>query len=149
MKALVDDAALAEIKAFNEDLQLRLAQMPPVHTLPPEVVRQGRRDGKSVFPPLEFLPQARDMAIPTRNGEIRLRVLAPEREAAGVYLHIHGGGWVLGGCDEQDVRLWSLVEATGPVRRQRRVPPRAGASVSGGAGRLRGRCALAARAWPA
>ena len=83
-----------------------------MHTLPPEVVRQGRRDGKSVFPPLEFVPHARDMTIPTRNGEIRLRVLAPEGEAAGVYLHIHGGGWVLGECDEQDVRLWSLVEAT-------------------------------------
>ena len=85
MKAPVDDAALAESRAFNEDLRLRLAQMPPVHTLPPEVVRQGRRDGKSVFPPLEFVPQARDMTIPTRNGEIRLRVLAPEGEAAGVY----------------------------------------------------------------
>ena len=67
MKALVEDAALAESRAFNEDLRLRLAQMPPVHTLPPEVVRQGRRDGKSVFPPLEFVAQARDMTIPTRN----------------------------------------------------------------------------------
>lgn len=113
MKAVVDDAALAESRAFNEDLALRLAQMPSVHTVPPEVTRQANRDGRSVFPPPQFLPQARDMTIPTRNGEIRLRVLAPEGEAAGVYLHIHGGGWVLGECDEQDVRLWSLVEATG------------------------------------
>ncbi len=113
MKAFVDDAALVETRAFNEDLKLRLAQMPPVHTVPPELVRQGRREGRSVFPPLEFLPQARDIFVPTRGGEIRLRVLAPDGEAAGVYLHVHGGGWVLGECDEQDVRLWSLVEATG------------------------------------
>ena len=61
MKAVVDEAALAESRAFNDDLVLRLAQMPAVHTLPPEVTRQGRRDGKSIFPPLEFLPQARDL----------------------------------------------------------------------------------------
>ncbi len=42
-----------------------------------------------------------------------MRVLAPEDEATGVYLHLHGGGWVFGCCDEQDERLWALVEATG------------------------------------
>ena len=51
------------------------------------------------------------MTIPTRGGEIRLRVLAPDR-TVGAYLHIHGGGWVLGDCDEQDPRLWALAEAT-------------------------------------
>jgi acetyl esterase len=110
---VLDEAALAETRAFNEEVALRLSQMPPAHTLPPEVVRQARRDGKSIFPALEFLPQARDLVVPARSGELRLRVLAPEGEAAGVYLHSHGGGWVLGECDEQDGRLWALVEATG------------------------------------
>jgi acetyl esterase len=110
---VLDEAALAETRAFNEEIAFRLSQQPSVHTVPPEDARQARREGRSVFPPLEFLPQARDITVPTRHGEIRLRVLAPEGEAAGVYLHIHGGGWVLGECDEQDVRLWSLVEATG------------------------------------
>jgi acetyl esterase/lipase len=109
----VDEAALAETRAFNEEIARRLSELPPAHTLPPAVVRQARRDGKSIFPPLEFLPQARDVVVPARSGELRLRVLAPEGEAAGVYLHMHGGGWVLGQCDEQDVRLGSLAEATG------------------------------------
>jgi acetyl esterase len=51
--------------------------------------------------------------MPTRGGSIRIRVLAPEAEVVGVYLHLHGGGWVLGDCDEQDVRLLALAEATG------------------------------------
>jgi acetyl esterase/lipase len=110
---VLDEAALAETRAFNEEIAFSLSQLPPVHAVPPEVSRQARREGRSIFPPLEFLPQAQDIAVPTRNGELRLRVLAPEGEAAGIYLHIHGGGWVLGECDEQDVRLWSLVEATG------------------------------------
>jgi acetyl esterase len=109
----VDEAALAETRAFNQEVAHRLAQMPEAHTLPPEVVRQARRDGFSIFPPLEFLPQAKELMVPTRGGEIRLRILAPDAEATGIYLHIHGGGWVLGQCDEQDVRLWSLAEATG------------------------------------
>ena len=109
----VDDAVIAETRAFNEDIALRLAQMPEAHTLPPEVVRQARRDGNSIFPPLEFLPQAREITAPARSGEIRLRILAPAAEATGIYVHFHGGGWVLGECDEQDVRLASLAEATG------------------------------------
>ena len=113
MTAVLDEAALAETRAFNEDIAFRLSQQPSVHTVPPAVARQARREGRSVFPPLEFLPQAREITVPTRRCEIRLRVLAPEDEAVGIYLHIHGGGWVLGECDEQDVRLWSLVEATG------------------------------------
>ena len=109
---IVDEAALAEARGFNEELERQLAGQTPVNTVPPEVSRRLRREGRAIFPGPVFLPQARELTIPGRGGQIRLRVLAPEEEAAGVYLHIHGGGWVLGGCDEQDVRLWALVEAT-------------------------------------
>jgi acetyl esterase len=109
----LDDAAIAESKVFTEELVRLLAEDPPVYTLPPEVSRRARREGRSLLPPPVFLPQARDVSIPARSGQLRLRVLAPEQEATGVYLHIHGGGWVFGCCDEQDDRLWALVEATG------------------------------------
>jgi acetyl esterase len=109
---VVDEAALAESRAYNEELARQLAAQQPVHTVPPEVSRLARREGRSIWPRPVLLPQARELAVPTRSGEIRVRVLAPEAEAVGVYLHIHGGGWVLGCCDEQDERLWALVEAT-------------------------------------
>jgi acetyl esterase len=111
--AVLDEAALAETREFNEELALRLAQQRPVYEVPPAASRLARREGRSIWPPPEFLPQARDLAVSTRGGEIRVRVLAPDEEATGAYLHIHGGGWVLGECDEQDLRLWALVEATG------------------------------------
>jgi acetyl esterase/lipase len=51
--------------------------------------------------------------VPSRGGGLRLRMLRPDREPIGVYLHIHGGGWTIGGCDEQDPRLEALAQATG------------------------------------
>jgi acetyl esterase len=110
----IDEAMLAESRAFNEMLeQLLAAEEQSVDQVPPEVSRTARREGRSIFPPPIFLPQAREIVAPTRAGETRVRVLAPEEEATGLYIHIHGGGWVLGCCDEQDERLWALVEATG------------------------------------
>ena len=109
----LDEAALAETRAFNAELERLIATQPPVYDVPPEVSRRVRRAGGGIWPSPVFLPQARDHVIPARGGEIRLRVLRPAHDAVGVYLHIHGGGWVLGRADEYDVRLWDMVEATG------------------------------------
>jgi len=108
----LDEAAVEESRAFNDQLAQLLGQQPPVNEIPPEVTRLARREGRSIWPAPEFLPHARELTIPGRGGDVRVRVLPPEGEAVGVYLHIHGGGWVLGGCDEQDVRLTALAEAT-------------------------------------
>jgi acetyl esterase len=110
---VVDDAVLEETKALNRWLAEELAEQRPVNEVPPEETRSARREGRSFWPQPEFLPEAQDLFIPGRGGEIRLRVLRPEGDVAGVYLHIHGGGWVLGKADEQDVRLLGLAEATG------------------------------------
>jgi acetyl esterase/lipase len=104
---------LAEARAFNVELERRIADMPAVHTVPPAVSRRVRRERGGIFDKPVFLEQAIDIVIPTRRGDMRARVLRPEGDVAGVYLHIHGGGWTLGGCDEQDPRLLALAEATG------------------------------------
>jgi acetyl esterase len=109
----VDDSVIDEVRKFNETLMGMLAALPPVHTIPAAQTRQRRRDGGGMFPAPVFLPQARDLTVPGRDGSIRLRVLVPETTPRGVYLHIHGGGWTLGGADMQDPLLWELVEATG------------------------------------
>jgi acetyl esterase len=109
----LDDAAIAESRNFTGALVELLADEPPVYAVPPDISRRARREGRGPLPRPVFLPQARDLAIPARSGELRVRVIAPEEEAMGVYLHLHGGGWVFGCCDEQDDRLWRLVEATG------------------------------------
>jgi acetyl esterase len=110
----VDAAMLAETRALNDGIEKLLDAMPSVDTLPPEVTRQARRDGRGIFPAPTYLDQARDLHIPGRGGDLRLRVLVPAIGApTGVYLHLHGGGWTLGAADLQDAELWALVEATG------------------------------------
>ncbi|MDX6486761.1 MAG: acetyl esterase, partial [Gaiellaceae bacterium] len=97
-----------ETRAFNEALRTLMATQPPVESVPAAVTRRARYDGRGIFPPPVFLPQAR--WVDARG--VRVRVLAPDAPR-GVYLHLHGGGWSLGAADLQDEGLWHLVEATG------------------------------------
>ncbi|MDX6465196.1 MAG: acetyl esterase [Gaiellaceae bacterium] len=104
-----------ETLAFNEQLRVQLATLPGVETVPPSVSRRARYEGRSIFPPPVFLHEARWVDVPSRGGVLRVRVLAPERDARGVYLHIHGGGWTIGAPDLHDADLSRLARQTGLV----------------------------------
>jgi len=98
----------SETRAFNEQLRASAATLPATETLPPEVTRRARYEGRGLFPPPVFLPQARWIDA---DG-VRVRVLAHD-EPRGVYLHLHGGGWTLGAADLQDESLNTIAESTG------------------------------------
>jgi acetyl esterase/lipase len=56
--------------------------------------------------------RAQTRTIAGKDGnEIRLRVIAPP-QPRGIYLHLHGGGWVLGGADMQDPMLERIADNT-------------------------------------
>jgi acetyl esterase len=74
--------------------------------------RAARARGEGPFPPVAKSPRARMVAIEGPSGTIPVRVIAPERPR-GVYLHFHGGGWVLGASDQQDPLLERIADATG------------------------------------
>jgi acetyl esterase len=76
---------------------------------PTGVTRQLRREGNGPFPPPTFSDRAETLTIEGKHGPIGLRVIAPSRPK-GVYLHIHGGGWVIGGVDQQDAWLERLAD---------------------------------------
>lgn len=107
------ETLLAETRAFNVELERLLATEPSVHTVPPEQTRRDRREGRGVFPPPVLLPNARTIEIRGPGGPLPLRIIAPDREPTGAFLHIHGGGWTLGGNDMQDPRLDRLARETG------------------------------------
>jgi acetyl esterase len=107
------DTLLAETRAFNVQLERLLATMPSVHMLPPEQTRRARREGRGIYPPPVFLPQARTFEVEGPAGPVPLRLIAPEAESTGAFLHIHGGGWTLGANDLQDPRLDRLARETG------------------------------------
>jgi len=109
----VDQQDIDEARAFNAQLEALIATMPLVYTLPPEVSRRARREGKGIFPAPVFLEEARDLEIAGRGGPIKVRVIRPHSKPTGIYLHIHGGGWTLGAHDMQDVALKLLANETG------------------------------------
>jgi acetyl esterase/lipase len=107
------ETLLAETRAFNAELERLLATVPSVHTLPPEQTRRARREGRGIYPAPVFLPRARTLEIDGPGGPVPLRIIAPEGESTGAFLHIHGGGWTLGENDLQDPRLDRLALETG------------------------------------
>jgi acetyl esterase len=109
----VEQEDIDEARAFNAQLEALIATQPPVYTLSPDVSRRARREGKGIFPAPVFLEDARDIEIAGRGGPIKVRLIRPDQKPAGIYLHIHGGGWTFGAHDMQDVSLKLLANETG------------------------------------
>jgi acetyl esterase/lipase len=97
-----------ETRAFNAQVRAFMEASTPVETVPVEVTRRSRYDGRSVFGEPAFVPEAEWVDA---NG-VRVRTFVPDAPR-GLYVHIHGGGWTLGGADLQDVPLRALMRSTG------------------------------------
>ena len=115
MSSLDPDTLLAETRAFNAELERMLATLPPVNTVPPEETRRARREGRGIFPAPVYVPEARMVEIEGPRGPISLRIIPPDGQPTGTFLHLHGGGWTLGESDGQDLRLQRLARETGLV----------------------------------
>jgi acetyl esterase/lipase len=109
----VGEEHLGEARAFNEALEALLASAPSVHTVDPVETRQARAEGRGTFPAPEVVPEGRDLTVPSPAGGITVRTFVPPGDVRGAYLHIHGGGWVLGSAHQQDVALWRLANESG------------------------------------
>ena len=112
------DPALFRPEAIDEEskqLIARLREMaasaPAMHTQTPEQVRAARVGGRGPGgQQIVYSENAVKRTIPSPAGDIQLRCFIPER-IEGAYLYIHGGGWVLGTNDSNDVRLESISRA--------------------------------------
>jgi acetyl esterase/lipase len=94
-------------RAFNAELASRLAGVPPIWSQPASVTRAAREAGRGIFGPLVLSERAVERTI---AGGLRLRCFVPET-VTGVYLHIHGGGFTLGGAHHNDPMLEELASA--------------------------------------
>ncbi|UCH20002.1 MAG: alpha/beta hydrolase [Deltaproteobacteria bacterium] len=91
----------SETAAFNEKIEKELSSQPPIYTLPPQVVREARAAGHSVFGPIVRRDEAEDRVVPGPAGDIPVRIFVPDT-VKGVYMHIHGGGFMLGRANHFD-----------------------------------------------
>lgn len=92
-----------ETAAFNAELKEVLAEVPAITDVPVEETRAVREEGRPPAGPVVLSEMAEERVITGPHGPITLRTFVPE-SPSGVYLHIHGGGWVLGRAHLQDPR---------------------------------------------
>jgi acetyl esterase/lipase len=111
---LFADAAIdVETAKLNSDMFQMLTGQPEWWIVGAAAMRAARRRGEGPFPAPVMSNRARTLTITGKDGnEIPLRVIAPP-QPRGIYLHLHGGGWVLGGADMQDPMLERIADNTG------------------------------------
>lgn len=97
-----DEALSEETRTFNAELQELLLSQPDMSQFTPEHIRRERREGKSWLGPVIHSHHAETTTIDGPGGDLELRIINAG-ESNGAYLHIHGGGWVLGAADLSDV----------------------------------------------
>lgn len=99
---------LAQTEAFNAAFEARAGSVADrarrIDAATLATLRRNRLGGDT--PPVR-LAQARDLQVEVDGARVGLRVLVPH-VVEGVYLHIHGGGWMFGSADGQDERLWDI-----------------------------------------
>lgn len=99
-----------ETAAFNAQLEAMLAATPPLHKVAPQRIRDAREAGLGIFGPIQRSEMAVERVISGPAGDLPLRIFVPER-VDGVYLHIHGGGFMLGRPHHSDVRNEQIARA--------------------------------------
>jgi len=98
------EAVSPETAAFNAGLESLMRDEPPVESVPPEESRKIREQGTRRTGPVTLSDIALERRISGPAGDIPVRVFLPP-EVRGIYLHLHGGGWVLGRAHLQDPYL--------------------------------------------
>ena len=99
------EAISAETHAFNEAIIQLFSKVDNWWEVGAQKLREASLRGEGPFPPVLKSERARTMTIDGKGGhKIPLRVLSPDNPK-GVYLHFHGGGWVLGATGFQDAAL--------------------------------------------
>jgi acetyl esterase/lipase len=111
----IPEEAPPEVLAFNQQIEDTLRQLPALWDVGAEAARQAREEGRSIFGPMHLSERAEVMTADTALGPIEVRVIRPSGEARGLFVHIHGGGWVLGGNHHHDPMLVNLADATNLV----------------------------------
>lgn len=101
-----------EVAAHNRMVAEWHADRPNAWDFPADVVRAGRENGTSIFGFPQLSHRARVASIPGPVGQVSIRIIEPTTEVSGVYLHIHGGGWVIGAAHHQDPLNVMMADST-------------------------------------
>ncbi len=109
-----DDAITQETRDFVAASIAMREQMPSMDNTDLGQLRQLMDEGGGAFPVPPSVDRAEEYAVPGMGKGATVRIIRPEdREPTGVYLDIHGGGWVIGRARMSDQANLALVETFG------------------------------------
>ena len=108
-----EDAIAPETRAKNVEVEALLKDAPTIMELGPEVVRRARGDGQGLLAKQPEHAMARWETASALGLDVPLRVFRPQGDLRGVYLHVHGGGHVIGSADSQDQGLAMMAQGLG------------------------------------
>jgi len=107
------EAIAEETSRVNREIVKLFTPLPNWWEVGAQTVRDSRARGDGPFPLGPKSAKARTIMIEGKGGRrIPLRIVAPQTPR-GVYLHIHGGGMVLGAADLHDPMLERVNERAG------------------------------------
>lgn len=88
---------------------------PPGAQIPtePQQRAEAMRAAMAAMRTTEPSPSGTNQTIPGPAGDLPVRVFRPEGDARAVFLHLHGGGWVLGDAEMSDLANEHLASAHG------------------------------------
>lgn len=110
------EAISPEQLAANEAFRKAVSGGPDWWDIGAAAYREMVASGRGPIPPAPKSARARTIQIDGKGGhKIGLRVIPPAKTATGIYLHIHGGGFVFGTAEGADPMLERIVANTGMV----------------------------------
>jgi acetyl esterase/lipase len=97
----------SENLAINQMIIGAMRAGKPWHEMAAQELRDFLASGNSPMGTPIYSENAKNRVIPGPAGPLTLRIFAPAK-VDGIYLHIHGGGWVIGRSDGQDILLENI-----------------------------------------
>jgi acetyl esterase/lipase len=94
-----------EIRIFVRELESELKHLVPINQLDPVDIRRQQESGEGRYVAPVLSDHAIERQIPNEGANIPVRAFIPEGQIDGIYMHIHGGGWVIGGAHHSDKEL--------------------------------------------
>ena len=109
-----DDAISEETRGFVAAAVAMREAMPSMENTDLVELRRLMDEGGGAFPVPPPVDRAEERTVPGMGEGATIRIIRPEgREPTGVYLDIHGGGWVIGRARMSDQANLALVEKFG------------------------------------
>lgn len=105
----------------DPQIEAMLAAVPPwpgVRNMDPVILRKAVRESSIVLPPALDSPVAsvKDRTIAGPGGPLALRIYTPDGTGPfGVVVYLHGGGYVVGDLDTQDMIARALCSWSGAI----------------------------------